>query len=243
MKARVVFRHGTTVYASCFLVCLYLEQVLREDEETFVVLFLGVVMDSFLMMPVERSFSSTHLVSLIIVILVYLGSGWMKDNKRFVENTLFFVRSLLYAGGLSVVIYLLSGSIYKSIQYIFEIWQDEAERIIAYTAFVVFSIIFPLLFLMFNERRERSWLPFKSKLFDVLLNYVLSPALLIYAVILYLYFIKIAVLWSLPKGAVASIVVSFTAAAFILKDVRFFLPGGITIGFMIMPALLCFRRW
>lgn len=167
----------------------------------------------------------------------------MKDNKRFVENTLFFVRSLLYAGGLSVVIYLLSGSIYKSIQYTFEIWQDEAERIIAYTAFVVFSIIFPLLFLMFNERRERSWLPFKSKLFDVLLNYVLSPALLIYAVILYLYFIKIAVLWSLPKGAVASIVVSFTAAVFILKDVRYFLPGGITIGFMIMPALPCFRRW
>lgn len=30
-----------------FFVCLYLEQVLREDEETFVVLFLGVVMDSF----------------------------------------------------------------------------------------------------------------------------------------------------------------------------------------------------
>ena len=76
---------------------------------------------------------------------------------------------------------------------------------------------------MFNERRERSWLPFKSKLFDVLLNYVLSPALLIYAVILYLYFIKIAVLWSLPKGAVASIVVSFTAAAFILKGCQVFL--------------------
>ena len=71
-----------------FLFVYTLNQVLREDEETFVVLFLGVVMDSFLMMPVERSFSSTHLVSLIIVILVYLGSGWMKDNKRFVENTL-----------------------------------------------------------------------------------------------------------------------------------------------------------
>ena len=70
---------------------------------------------------------------------------------------------------------------------------------------------------------EGSDLPFKSKLFDVLLNYVLSPALLIYAVILYLYFIKIAVLWSLPKGAVASIVVSFTAAAFILKGCQVFL--------------------
>ena len=36
----------------------------------------------FLVMPVERSFSSTHLVSLIIVILVYLGSGWMNSHME-----------------------------------------------------------------------------------------------------------------------------------------------------------------
>lgn len=177
----------------------------------------------FLMMSVERSFSSTHLVSLIIVILVYLGSGWMKDNKRFVENTLFFVRSLLYAGGLSVVIYLLAGSIYKSIQYIFEIWPEGSEHLITYTAIIVFSVVCPLLFLLFNERREDFWLPSKSKVFDVLLNYVLSPALLIYAGILYLYFIKIVFLWSLPKGGVAFIVVTFTLAVFILKGCQVFL--------------------
>ena len=62
-----------------------------------------------------------------------------------------------------------------------------------------------------------------NKLFDVLLNYVLSPALLIYAVILYLYFVKVAVLWSLPKGAVAYIVVSFISATFILKSCQPFL--------------------
>ena len=145
----------------------------------------------FLMMPVERSFSSTHLVSLIIVILVYLGSGWMKDNKRFCGKYAFLCPVAFICGrGFRWLFICCPDRSYKSIQYIFEIWQDEAERIIAYTAFIVFSIIFPLLFLMFNERRERSWLPSKSKLFDVLLNYVLSPALLIYAVILYLYFIK-----------------------------------------------------
>lgn len=46
---------------------------------------------------------------------------------------------------------------------------------------------------------------------------MLSPALLIYAVILYLYFIKIAVLWSLPKGAVASIVEKFYCGCVYIK--------------------------
>lgn len=177
----------------------------------------------FLVMPGECSSFYTHSVSLVIAVLVYWGSGWVKDNRRFVENALFFVRSLFFAGGLSLVIFLLAGSIFQSIQYIFEIWQDEAERAIAYTGIVVSSVVFPLLFLMFNEQRERAWLPFQSKLFDMLLNYVLSPALLIYAVILYLYFMKIVVLWSLPKGAVALIVISFTSAAFLLKGCQVFL--------------------
>lgn len=206
-----------------FLLAYALDGCCSEMKKRFLYFFSMLLWIPFLVVPVEPLLSSRHLVSLIIALLVYLGSGWMKDNKRFVENTLFFVRSLLYAFGLSVVIYLLSGSIYKSIQYIFEIWQDEAERIITYTAIVVFSFIFPLLFLMFNERRERPGFPSKSKLFDILLNYVLSPALLIYAVILYLYFVKIVVLWSLPKGAVASIVVSFTFAVFVLKGCQVFL--------------------
>ncbi|MDD2952907.1 MAG: DUF4153 domain-containing protein [Parabacteroides sp.] len=187
--------------------------------------FAALLWIPFLAMPVAEPFSSTHLVSLVVALLVFLVSGWTRENKCFVENTLVFFRSLISAGGLSLVIYLLAGSIYKSIQYIFDIWPEEVEieRLIAYTAFVVFGIVFPFLFLLFNERRERSWFHSGSKLFDILLNNVLSPALLIYAVILYLYLIKIAVLWSLPKGAVAAIVVSFTFATFLLKGCQVFL--------------------
>ena len=91
----------------------------------------------------------------------------------------------------------------------------------AYSSSIAFAGILPLLFLLFNREKEEE--EGVNKLFDVLLNYVLSPALLIYAVILYLYFVKVAVLWSLPKGAVAYIVVSFISATFILKSCQPFL--------------------
>lgn len=91
----------------------------------------------------------------------------------------------------------------------------------AYSSSFAFAGIMPLLFLLFNQGKEEEGSA--DKLFNVLLNYVLSPALLIYAVILYLYFIKVAVLWSLPKGAIAYIVVSFISATFILKGCQPFL--------------------
>ena len=50
----------------------------------------------------------------------------------------------------------------------------------AYSSSIAFAGILPLLFLLFNREKEEEGV---NKLFDVLLNYVLSPALLIYAVI------------------------------------------------------------
>ena len=61
-----------------------------------------------------------------------------------------------------------------------------------------------------------------GKLFGILLNYVLSPALLVYAAILYLYFVKITLTWSLPKGGVAAISVGFIIAAFLLRGCQAF---------------------
>ena len=103
----------------------------------------------------------------------------------------------------------------------------------------------PLLFFMFNQEREEKE-ESRNRLFEVLLNYVLSPALLIYAVILYLYFIKVAVLWSLPKGAVAYIVVSFVSVTFILKGCQVFLTKRYYdwfykhASFAVLPALVMY---
>ena len=114
----------------------------------------------------------------------------------------------------------------------------------AYSSSIAFAGILPLLFLLFNREKEEE--EGVNKLFDVLLNYVLSSALLIYAVILYLYFVKVAVLWSLPKGAVAYIVVSFISATFILKSCQPFLERRYYdwfyrySGWAVLPALVMY---
>lgn len=163
----------------------------------------------------------TYLISLVVVQLLYLVSGWKKDNDDFVQVALRYLKAMLSAGLLAGIAYLLAISIYISIQYIFEIWKESDRRFYTESAYLIFIFGMPLLFLMFNQTSEEK--KGSNRLFEVLLNYVLSPALLIYAVILYLYFIKVAVLWSLPKGAVAYIVVSFVSATFILRGCQVFL--------------------
>lgn len=166
--------------------------------------------------------NAAYIVSLVVTQFIYLISSWKRDNDEFVRIGLRYLKALLSAALLAGIAYLLAISIYSSIQYIFEIWQDSYRAFYTESAYLIFIGGMPLLFLMFNQEKEERE-EGRNRLFEVLLNYVLSPALLIYAVILYLYFIKVAVLWSLPKGAVAYIVVSFVCATFILKGCQVFL--------------------
>lgn len=156
-----------------------------------------------------------YLTTLGIIIGIYFISGGQRENTSFVESVLRFMRSSLFAGVLAGIAMLLTISIYFSIKYIFEIWETGDDRFFVYASQIVFVVGFPLLFLYFHHDKKDSFT--SNKLTEVLLNYVLSPALLIYTVILYLYFIKIAVTWSLPKGNVALIVIFFSIGLFALK--------------------------
>ncbi len=161
-----------------------------------------------------------YLVSLVVVQLLYLVGSRQRDNRLFAGYGLAYLGAVLSAGLLSLIAWLLSVSIYYSISYIFEIGEEEGGRVISYALVFAFEGLMPLLFLVFNEKKEGA--VGNARIFDMLLNFVLSPALLIYAVILYLYFLKIVVLWSLPKGAVAYIVASFVAGGFLLKGCQLF---------------------
>lgn len=59
-----------------------------------------------------------------------------------------------------------------------------------------------------------------SKLIHTIVDWVLSPAIIIYSVVLYLYMIRILVKWELPEGGVAYMVGVFTALALIGLLVR-----------------------
>ena len=162
------------------------------------------------------------MVSQVLIQLFYLVACWQRENDSFVRKGLGYLRSWLSAIVLSGIAWLLALSIYFSISYIFEIWQNGENRFIVYSLSIIWGGMMPLLFLMFNQEDEDG-LPLPNRLFDILLNYVMVPALLIYAGILYVYFIKITILWSLPKGLVAYIVIGFVTALFVLKGCQPFL--------------------
>lgn len=165
--------------------------------------------------------SATYWVSLIVVQFLYLASSRERENASFVRFGLRYLGAVLSAGLLASIAWCLALSLYYSVRYIFELRECDAALFVGYSTSILFYGMMPLLFLMFNQEKEEK--SKESNLFQVLLDYVLSPALLIYALVLYLYFIKIAVLWSLPKGAVAYIVVSFVCATFILKGCQLIL--------------------
>lgn len=232
------------IYFPVFFMLCYTLNILTENNKYRWLYFAsGLFFVPFIWMDCTL-FSATYTISLVLVILIYLASSCKKDNLQFVRNGLLYVQALLSAWLLSGVAWLLSITIYYSIQYIFEIFKAEDSRFIAYASFVAFMVILPLLFLVFIQNKEAKFEA--NKLFNILFNVVLSPALLTYALILYLYFIKIAILWSLPKGAVAYIVVYFVSSAFILKGCQPLLKQRYydwfynRVGLFVIPALLMY---
>ena len=67
----------------------------------------------------EKDFWSVfYWVTLVVVQLLYLVCDWRRDNDRFVRKGLCYLRAMLSAGLLAGIAWLLSISIYYSIQYI-----------------------------------------------------------------------------------------------------------------------------
>lgn len=154
----------------------------------------------------------TYYVTIIIGLLAGLLCGWHKDNRRFTENLLRYVWDGISALFLTGVAYLLLLAIFFSIVYIFGIFKGITTDFCTDAALLFFIVLWPLVFLTFNRKSEPTE-PESSKLFDTLLNWVLSPAVLAYTVLLYLYFAKIVATWSLPRGGIAYLVFGFTLIA------------------------------
>lgn len=153
--------------------------------------------------------TSQHIIAdSILAPLAVLICRRADDNRRFVERTggllAAWVLSSLFAG----LFFLTVGAIYASISYIFDIWSHAHEDVWIYNCIFSFSLLAPALFLTLLDHFDRSR-PEIDRLGGALLNYLLTPALLIYTVILYLYAARILFTWELPKGGVAYMVFGY----------------------------------
>ena len=164
--------------------------------------------------------STEYIIALLICPLAVILSDWIKENKRFAERIIRYLVDWVAAGLLALVAYLLVNAIVYSFGYIFDL--NIPAKFSFYALLSASILLTPLCFLTFNRQSEQTPdrpIPGNSFL-DILARYVLTPAAWIYTVILYLYFVRIAITWSLPRGGIAYLVFGFILFATILKALQ-----------------------
>lgn len=149
-------------------------------------------------------------ITIGIGLLALLTIGKYKDNRKFTTQLLHYILNGIVALIICEITWLLLQAINFSIIFIFDLtsWLDIHLDSLVFCAFFEF----PLLFLTFNRKSE-SFGPQGSKLLHIFLNWILTPAVLIYTILLYIYFFKILIKWTLPNGGIALLVFGFIFTA------------------------------
>ena len=155
----------------------------------------------------------------LAAILLLVGVRRM-DNRSFAAHALHVVTQLFFG---VVISGLLSGAviaIVASFIYIFGI--DASDNIYIYILEFVWFFIAPQVCCTLISQDEDD-VKEPVKVLRLILNFILSPAVIIYTVILYAYFIKIVFVWDLPKGGVAWLVMGFITVALVGKLMQYVL--------------------
>ena len=162
----------------------------------------------------EQGFSYGFAWLLALLMLVAGRRSW--NDRRYASEVLHTITQAFFTaliGGLLIGVGML---IWLSIVYIFDI-EDDFNVNIRIAFFVIFMVM-PLLFCSFDSHEsKKDELP---KILTIIFNFIISPAVIVYAVIMYVYLITIVVNWQLPKGGVAYMVMGLVLVALLCMLVQ-----------------------
>lgn len=201
-----------------------------------------------------RTWSATSqyvITALIISPLVMLLSLHATDNRKFVADTQSYANAIIGTGICAAVINLLWHAIWYSITYIFGLGENKiVGHIIGDGRAVINTVLIGTILLSFIDilfRKRAAGTSTGTRHFaDGIINYMLTPALLIYTAILYIYLAKIVATWSLPKGGVAYMVFGYAITAYAVKALRetsgrkMFDAFFNRLSFTVLPTLILF---
>lgn len=186
--------------------------------------------------------STYYIVGLSSTILAYLCHKLYKENKQLANSVVNIVVALILASFVAGITNGLIVSIKASINYLFDL--DRSWKDIEYLSSIIWLGFFPMLFLAFNNNSLK--LNLKNRFTDILFNFILTPAIIIYTLIFYIYSLKIIIQWELPLGNVAYMVFGFGIGAYILKMLSYlFVKEYFTwlykkLSYFLLPALVLF---
>ena len=147
----------------------------------------------------------------LAAILLIVGNKRL-DNRSFAAHALHVVTQMFFGLIITIVLNMAVVAIFASFFYIFGI--DEPKHFYEHIYQFIWFVLAPqVCCTMIRQNEDNVVEPFK--VLKLILNFILSPAVIIYTIILYTYFIKIVFQWDLPKGGVAWMVMGFIAVALI----------------------------
>ncbi len=165
-----------------------------------------------------------YVIALILCPLGCMVVDWRRDNVLFVAGAVRLWYNLIVSKVLAWVAFGLTAAIYATLLYIFELDFDFEDKVWGYMVILFFLIAMPLVFLTLSrtarQKEESAEGPVASRFVSMLLNYVVTPALLAYTGVLFLYFVKIAVAWSLPVGGLVWMIAVYASLAVVVAAVQ-----------------------
>lgn len=203
-------------FYSCFPICfgiIYSINLFTQNTKQRYLYYI-----SFLIIPLiyllKIDMSERMFIALITTILLIYIAKKRKENIYFVSTIIQSLTSIAISIILASICIGLLYSILESIKYIFEI--ELVHRTFEKIFFgFSYMVVFPIIFLIFDTKTERKVLG--DKLDTILIKYILTPAFYIFGIILYVYFAKILISFSLPQGVVSATAIGFLMLGLVIK--------------------------
>ena len=141
-----------------------------------------------------------------IALLVLLGFPFEKNNQGFTYRNFTNLFHLGSATAVWLLVFGLVAAILFTITTLFNVEFSDSFYSHFYTSLGIFTQ--PLFFLVFQQRQAKSEMTL-NRIFEILVNFVLAPALMIFTVLLYAYVVQIIFEGVLPKGMLANITLPY----------------------------------
>ena len=141
-----------------------------------------------------------------IALLVLLGFPFEKNNQGFIYRNFTNLFHIGLATAVWLLVFGLVAAILFTITTLFNVEFSNSFYNHFYTSLGIFTQ--PLFFLVFQQRQAKSEMTL-NRIFEILVNFVLAPALMIFTVLLYAYVVQIIFEGVLPKGMLANITLPY----------------------------------
>ena len=141
-----------------------------------------------------------------IALLVLLGFPFEKNNQGFTYRNFTNLFHIGLATAVWLLVFGLVAAILFTITTLFNVEFSDSFYEHFYTSLGIFTL--PLFFLVFQQRQAKSEMTL-NRIFEILVNFVLAPALMIFTVLLYAYVVQIIFEGVLPKGMLANITLPY----------------------------------